>query len=150
MGRGKAGEVPKTDRIRHVTWETKDVKTTLRGDVRDDVIEMTIPLVREAMDGGEAKAGGTGFWFSASVELGSLRVGIRHEALGRQDVVTMTVHPPLVDGEPADVNVSISGLMAAIANGTDMVEGSVLNSVAMLGDLERCLAWAWLVDAGHA
>ena len=139
---------PRTDRIRHSTHETNHITTTLRGEVSDKTLKILMPLVRHAIDTGDRTAiPPTRFWLEASEESRCLMA-----AMGTEDgaLAHMTVRPPKVDGAPAAVEVNISGLIVAIRE-RRLLAGKSLEEVSLsLGDMERCVAWAWLVGSGFA
>lgn len=141
------GRKLRTDRIRHSTYESNHVTTTLRGEVRDGILKALIPLVRSALaTGNRIDTPPSMFWFEASEVSGSLKASM---GTGSNTLTTMTVRPPKTDGEPATVDVSMSGLLEAVA-GRRIGEENLEHVALSLGDMERCLAWAWLVDSGFA
>ena len=67
---------------------------------------------------------------------------IRHPSC---DSVHIMVRPPPAEGEPAMLDVRISDMLV------DVVEGWLDTDAAlMFGDLEMCIAWAWLRLRGHS
>ena len=140
------------DHIVHTTLETGHSTITLRSDVLDEVITKLEPLLRSALiTDGPVGSGVKGYWFAAREEGRFLTARLGATELSDDAIATMTVRPPPVDGKPASVEVSIRGLIEAVARGGAGIHRKDIPKISMIiADLERCIAWTWLSIAGYA
>ena len=139
---GVVSRYVKTDTLRHVTIETANKAVTLRSDVQEDMIARTKPLVQGALAGRHVAFPPTGFSFEATEQDGVLHGTIYHRWFGP---IHITVTPPERDGEAAYLDVSITALLDSARAGT-----SNHDDIRVVGDLERCIAWAWLALHGYS
>ena len=107
-----------------------------------------MPPVRHATDVGDRTAiPPTRFRLEAGEDPGCLMaaMGTKNDA-----PAGMTARPPKTDGGPAAVEVNMSGPIVAIRE-RRLLAGKSLGEVSLSpGDMERCAAWAWLIDSGFA
>ena len=139
---GEVSRYVKTDTLHHVTIETANKTITLRSDVREDVMARMKPLVQDALEGQHVAFPPTGFSLEATEQAGVMHGTLYHKWFGP---VHVTVTPPERDGEAAHLDVSITALL-------DSVRASTSNhdDILAVGDLERCIAWAWLALHGYS
>lgn len=153
--------------INHLTLSTGHISRTIREDIGDEVIDLLKPWLNNAIESGEKMplpvAELSHFAASAYIESGGLVVTVfaptgPHET-GKpaknteMPLVTFAIairsrHRPLWDIMIANCDNLKDGLkmpdMPWIA--VNLYETSVLypDSLAWLGDFERCVAWTWL------
>ena len=136
----------RTDSLEHRTIETGNCTTTLRSDMPDRDVALTVRQVRTALGGCTASFPDTRFSLEADPDGGPPRKAMRytlyHPGTGP---MRATVRPPDRDGAPARLDVSVPELLGRVASG-DMDAGAFLEA----GDLVRRVAWAWLSMRGYS
>jgi len=118
----------------HITKESGHVRQSPRREVADEVIEVLTPLLEQALDTGDCMAvGGSGWFFTAKDRGGE---GVDFELWYSDGDGPAHILMQVERGDPPRCEVSTAGM---IQDGMFSI-----NALAEAGDLERCLAWAWL------
>lgn len=123
--------------LRHLTAETGHERLSPLSEVEADVLEQVRPVLQEAIKHGDRRHVGAGWWIEAELEAGRLAYRL-YGAPDGPELAACTLTrgagrvPPLLE-------VSIRGMLRAQLDGLVTVE-----QAGMAGDLERCVAWAWL------
>ena len=128
------------DALRHVTRETGRESYTVRGDISDTVLDVLRPLLDQALRAGSQVSVPADFWRTAYETDGNLHVNIRHRSVPGTSLVSMTV----TRVPRFRLDVSISGLMLVFADPSRPIPATGM--VTQVGELERCIAWAWRDD----
>ena len=132
----------KTDTLSHTTIEAANKTVTLRSDIKEDVLDVTGPLVQDALEGRRFAFPPTGFSLDA-VEEDAIPYGmIHHKSFGP---IHITVTPPDKDGGAAYLDVSITALQENARMSTPNHD-----EIRVVRDLERYIAWAWLALHGYS
>ncbi|MYL11318.1 MAG: hypothetical protein F4010_04060 [Cenarchaeum sp. SB0669_bin_11] len=136
-------------RLLHVTVETGHRRESPAGEIAPGVLDWLRPFLAEAVRLSAEHPGvqaleldSTGWHVSATREAGgALRLSLWRAALPiGAPHVTGTL---AVDGDTATLRVAMAGLARLPASDVDA-------AALEAGDLERCLAWAWLTrDRRH-
>ena len=148
--------MPVTNTIRHITVETGNAELTNQSDVAGPTIEFITRVLEEALTGGQhipivmGGAKTSPIWMRAREAGPLLRVSIGHLGADDEPLCEMTVRPPEQDDEPAVIQVSITGFLDAVRAGDEDVLMHTKDFAGIAGDLERCIAWAWLELRGYA
>ena len=139
-------ETIRTDSLAHRTMETGTRTTTLRSDVTDRDVALTVRQARTALGGGTASFPDARFSLEADPDGGVPRKAMRC-TLHRPGTGPMraTVRPPDRDGAPARLDASASELLERVASG-DMDAWAFLEA----GCLAKRVAWAWLSMRGYS
>lgn len=133
------------DRLIHQTRETGHVRTSPLSEVDPDVLAQLKPLVCEELDSSDPVHVGGGYWFAGHEVNGRMHGVIRHGGPDSPALVRIQVPRAAwvsCEGLPL-LDVEIAGLLHQQEGARPLGSGVV----SALGDLERCLAWAWLAQA---
>ena len=134
------------DILLHKTIETGHVRQSLRREVDPDILAALRPLVSEAVKHSKRPVHvGAGWWIRAELDGGRLAFDLAGDRSGPW-VYSCTVTRADGPARPALLEVSIAGMSEWVRGkrGPAEIERAVELSM-QAGDLERCIAWAWLV-----
>ena len=123
-----------TRHLNHRTKQTGHTRRSPLSEVEPAILEQLRPVVAEAIKGGQPRHVGADFWIRAREDGGRLVASVWHG----DPLVTMTVTRATGDAPPL-----LEVRLVAVADPRVRVSPDV---VGALGDLERCLAWAWLTE----
>ena len=123
----------------HRTAGTGHERLWPRSEVEPLIVEQLRPVVAEALKSARPLHVGAGFWVRAAEEAGRLQADIWHGEAQGSPLVRMRVAPAAGrDGVPL--------LEVWLAGVADPGVSVAAEAVAALGELGRCLAWAWLAS----
>ena len=127
-----------TQHLIHRTLETSHERRSPLAEVEPDILEGLRPLLVESVKHSRRVHVGADWWIEATVDQGRLRFRLAVAADGPA-LVDCRVTRGVGSVQPLLV-VSVAALLRGAADGEVSTE-----QVAMADDLERCVAWAWLV-----
>ena len=141
-----------SDALIHRILETGDTRVSPRSEIGADVLAWLQPLIADALRTGECLLLlDSGWWMRCTTEGERLSAFLwlsRNTGESRLPViprngaaphVTLTVTPEVVGEERPILEVSAAGI-AALSD-AELVDQALTEA----GELERCIAWAWLI-----
>lgn len=138
-----------TRKVLHENADTGNSMLATLEEVRKDALEAYASVVRDMLTGKRARMTHDGTCYVVGCETNDTLSAELYHVDYDFCLMSMTVYPPEWDGASGRSILKLDGVKKLQDMHADDVTPEMRNTIEVLGDAGRVLAWAWLIHKGH-